>query len=75
MDFQNYQIPENYVIPHNLQNNGQIQSPQPASSGSPFIYRSQTGFLDIKPVDEPQPQIPQKINENFIQQQPIHFQP
>ena len=75
MDFQNYQIPENYVIPHNLQNNGQIQSPQPASSGSPFVYRSQTGFLDIKPVDEPQPQIPQKINENFIQQQPIHFQP
>ena len=75
MDFQNYQIPENYVIPHNLQNDGQIQSPQPASSGSPFIYRSQTGFLDIKPVDEPQPQIPQKINENFIQQKPIHFQP
>ena len=65
----------NHMIPHNLQNEGQKQFPQPASSESPFVIRTETGFINLEPVDIPQSPIPLPKNENFIQQQPSSYFP
>ena len=67
---------QNYHMnPPNLQNEAQKQFPQPASSESPFVIRTETGFINLEPVDIPQSPIPLPKNENFIQQQPSSYFP
>ena len=65
---------QNYHMnPPNLQNEAQKQFPQPASSESPFVIRTETGFINLEPVDIPQSPIPLPKNENFIQEQSSYF--
>ncbi len=74
MDYQNYQIQEN-----NQQNEAQMNFTQPASSESPYTSKAESsGYLILEPVDDPQPQPvneDQRINENFILQEPSPFFP